>query len=232
MCPHEDQKSRVAVSATRAKSLSEAPRKAQKMSQSERDCSGNSDPERELGAGCQYLVDVGRRNFLKKVALAAATVAAVPKGIAQTAGKSAANMFATSPAQAGGTYPVTRLGNLKDLKVNTPVQITYPDAASPGVLLKLGNPVEAGAGPDGDVVAFSTLCAHKGYPLNYNASSRTLNCPGHYSVYDVEKGGLEVWGHAAQNLAQFKLRIDQATGDIYGIGVDELIYGRTGNVLA
>ena len=96
----------------------------------------------------------------------------------------------------------------------------------------LGHRVEGGVGADGDIVAFSTLCAHKGYPLNYNATSRTLNCPGHYSVYDAEKAGLQIWGHAAQNLAQFRLRVDLDTGDIFAEGVDELIYGRTGNVLA
>ena len=180
--------------------------------------------------GCQYLVDLGRRHFIKS-ALFAATAAAVPNGIAQTANKSPGNTLAKSPTHAGGDYPSNRLANLKELKVNTPVNVSYPDSASPGVLLKLGRQVEGGVGPDGDVVAFSTLCAHKGYPLSYNATSRTLNCPGHYSVYDVEKGGLEVWGHAAQNLAQFRLRVDAGTGDIYAEGVDELIYGRTGNVL-
>ncbi len=183
------------------------------------------------GNGCRYMADVGRRHFLKGAVLAAA-VAIAPKGIAQTAGKPPANTSTVSPSHAGGDYPSNRIGNLKDLKLNTPIAITYPDAGSPGVLLKLGNRVEGGAGPDGDIVAFSTLCAHKGYPLNYNAGSRTLNCPGHYSVYDVEKGGLEIWGHAAQNLAQFRLRVDAATGDVYAEGVDELIYGRTGNVLA
>jgi arsenite oxidase small subunit len=180
--------------------------------------------------GCQYLVDMGRRHFLKSAVLAA-TVAAVPQGFAQTNAKSPGNTSAKSPSHAGGDYPSSRLANLKELKLNAPINVAYPDPASPGVLLKLGHEVEGGVGPEGDVVAFSTLCAHKGYPLSYNASSRTLNCPGHYSVYDVEKGGLEVWGHAAQNLAQFRLRVDSSSGDIYADGVDELIYGRTGNVL-
>ena len=177
------------------------------------------------------MVDVGRRHFLKSVAVAA-TVAIVPRGVAQTTSTPPANTSAMSPPHAGEDYPSNRLANLKDLKLNTPLSVTYPDTASPGVLLKLGHQVEGGVGPEADVVAFSTLCAHKGYPLNYIAASRTLNCPGHYSVYDVEKGGLEIWGHAAQNLAQFRLRVDANTGDIYAEGVDELIYGRTGNVLS
>lgn len=126
-------------------------------------------------------------------------------------------------------YPRKRLANLKDLKVDTPLSIVYPDDDSPGVLLKLGRRVEGGAGPDGDVVAFSVLCPHKGFPLFYRADDRTLNCPGHYSRFDVEKGGLEIWGHATQNLPQFRLLIE-ANGDIHAVAVDELIYGRLNNV--
>ena len=67
-------------------------------------------------------------------------------------------------------------------------------------------------------------------PLGYNASDKTLNCPGHYSRFDCERGGLEIWGHATQNLPQYALRIDDK-GDIYAEGLDELLYGRLSNVL-
>ena len=55
--------------------------------------------------------------------------------------------------------------------------------------------------------------------------------PGHYSRFDVEKGGLQIFGHATQNLPQFRLAIDQQ-GDIFAVAVDELIYGRLSNVLS
>ena len=103
-----------------------------------------------------------------------------------------------------GHYPTNKLANLRDLKVNEPLDISYPDGDSPGVLLKLGSRVEGGAGPDGDVVAFSTLCPHKGFPLNYGSGDKTLSCSGHYSRFDVEKGGLQIFGHATQNLPQFR----------------------------
>ena len=96
---------------------------------------------------------------------------------------------------------------MKDLKVDEPVKITYPDDDSPGVLLKLGRRVEGGVGPDGDIVAFSTLCPHKGFPLTL-ARRQILNCPGHYSRFDCEKGGQQIFGHATQNLPQFRLRVD------------------------
>ena len=57
---------------------------------------------------------------------------------------------------APASYPGKRLANLKDLAVDTPVNITYPDEDSPGVLLKLGSRVEGGAGP----MAMSSPSAH------------------------------------------------------------------------
>ena len=97
------------------------------------------------------------------------------------------------------------------------------------MLLKLGKRVPGRVGPDGDIVGFSTICPHKGFPLNYSAD-QTLNCPGHYSRFDCEAGGQQIWGQATQNLPQYALRVD-GNGDIYAEGVDELLYGRLSNVL-
>lgn len=173
-------------------------------------------------SGCDRLADAGRRFFLLRGAVTAAGAAAVA-GVSSTPAQA-------TPALARVTYPATRLGNLRDLKVGEPMQVAYPDADSPGVLIKLGSRVEGGVGPDGDVVAYSTLCPHKGFPLFYRADDRTLNCPGHYSRFDCEKGGQQVWGQATQNLAQFRLRVD-AEGNVHAEGVDELIYGRLSNVM-
>jgi arsenite oxidase small subunit len=134
-------------------------------------------------------------------------------------------------AAARVSYPASRLANVADLKENLPLEVAYPDADAPGVLLKLGKPVPGGVGPDGDIVGFTTVCPHKGFPLAYDAGDRTLNCPGHYSRFDCEAGGQQVWGHATQNLPQYILRVD-ASGDIHAEGVDELLYGRLSNVLA
>lgn len=171
---------------------------------------------------CNRLVDVGRRQFLRGGVLGVAGAAAatvIPAGQAKA-----------SPSLAMVDYPSSKLGNIADLKVNEPVDIAYPDADSPGILLKLGTAVEGGAGPDGDIVAYSVLCAHKGFVMSYAASDKTLNCPGHFSRFDCEKGGQQIWGHSTQNLPQFALRVDDK-GDIYAEGADELIYGRLSNVL-
>ncbi len=171
---------------------------------------------------CERLVDAGRRQFLRGSAVAAAGAAA--------SAALPAHANAQSAAMARVQYPSNRLANIADLEVDVPLNVAYPDENAPGVLLKLGAPVEGGAGPDGDIVGFSTLCPHKGFPLLYNAGDRTLNCPGHYSRFDCEAGGQQIWGQATQNLPQYVLRVDEA-GDIYAEGVDELLYGRLSNVL-
>jgi arsenite oxidase small subunit len=170
---------------------------------------------------CPKMVDAGRRRFLSGAGLAAAGMAAA------TVVPSPA---ASAPAFARVEYPSNRLGNIRDLKVDEPMNVSYPDGDAPGVLLKLGKRVPTGVGPDGDIVGFSTTCPHKGFPLSYSKSDHTLNCPGHYSRFDCDAGGQQIWGQATQNLPQYMLRVD-ANGDIYAEGLDELLYGRLSNVL-
>jgi arsenite oxidase small subunit len=171
---------------------------------------------------CDRMVDVGRRKFMSGAGLAAA-------GVAVTS-ISPPSQAKAAPAAARVDYPSNRLANVADLKVNEPLNVNYPDGDAPGVLLKLGKKVSGGVGADGDVVGYSTTCPHKGFPLSYNATDRTMNCPGHYSRFDCEAGGQQVWGQATQNLPQYVLRVDDK-GDIFAEGVDELLYGRLSNVL-
>ena len=170
---------------------------------------------------CDKLVDIGRRQFLRGSGMAAAA------GVV--------GVVATAPAKAQAPlarvdYPSNRLGNVADLKPNEALDVAYPDENAPGVLLKLGKAVPGGAGPDGDIVGFTTICPHKGFPMSYSAVDHTFNCPGHYSRFDAEAGGMQIWGQATQNLPQYTLRVDDK-GDIYAEGLDELLYGRLSNVL-
>lgn len=169
---------------------------------------------------CRNMADIGRRQFLRGSAFAAAGVAAA----------AALPEQAKARGNARVNYPANRLANVADLTVNEPLDVAYPDENAPGVLLKLGTRVPGGVGPDEDIVGFTTICPHKGYPLFYNSADRSLGCPGHYSKFDPEKGGQQIWGHATQNLPQYTLRVDEK-GDVYAEGLDELLYGRLSNVL-
>ena len=170
---------------------------------------------------CDKLVELGRRQFLRG-------------GVVAAAGAAATTVLPSHAEARIGLaqidYASTRIANVKDLKVNEPLDVAYPDKDSPGVLLKLGKAVDGGVGPDRDIIAFSTLCPHKGWLLTYNAGDKTLNCQGNFSRFDCEAGGQQVWGHATQNLPQFTLRVD-GSGNIFAEGVSDLIFGRPANVI-
>jgi arsenite oxidase small subunit len=113
---------------------------------------------------CDRMVDVGRRRFMSGAGLAAA-------GVAVSSISPSPTQAATAAARVD--YPVNRLANVKDLKLNEPLNVSYPDDKAPGVLLKLGKQVPGGVGAEGDIVGFTTTCPHKGFALNYSAADRT-----------------------------------------------------------
>ena len=116
---------------------------------------------------CDLMVNHARRRFLSGASMAAAGAA-----VAITTREAKA-----APPAARLTYPSNRLANVSDLKVNEPLNVSYPDDDAPGVLLKLGKRVPTGVGPDGDIVGFSTTCPHKGFPLAYNAERPHAELP-------------------------------------------------------
>ncbi|MGI9302824.1 MAG: arsenate reductase (azurin) small subunit [Gammaproteobacteria bacterium] len=111
-----------------------------------------------------------RREFLKTGGAAGAVTASA----AWTA--PAAAQDAAETAGATLDYPQKAVARLAELAVGQPLNFTYPDESSPCVLLRTGAPVPGGAGPDNDIVAYSALCTHMGYPVSYHAASRTFRC--------------------------------------------------------
>uniref|UniRef100_UPI003F77838E Arsenite oxidase subunit AioB n=1 Tax=Alcaligenes faecalis TaxID=511 RepID=UPI003F77838E len=128
-------------------------------------------------------------------------------------------------------YPATQVSVAKNLKANEPVSFTYPDTSSPCVAVKLGSPVPGGVGPNNDIVAYSVLCTHMGFPTSYDKSSKTFKCPGHFTEFDAEKAGQMICGQATENLPRVLLRYDEASDALTAVGVDGLIYGRQANVI-
>jgi arsenite oxidase small subunit len=169
---------------------------------------------------------VSRRVFLKLSGSGAA--AAVGAGAAGFAAPAQA-----AQVEAGRTtlpYPRKAVGSVAALKVNAPVNFTFPDASSPCTLVKMGHAVPGGVGPDKDIVAYSTLCTHMGCPVTYDAGTRTFRCGCHYSVFDAEMSGQMVCGQATENLPQVALEVDRK-GAIVATAVNGLIYGRQSNIL-
>src|SRR5439155_3281927 len=67
-----------------------------------------------------------------------------------------------SPAAQDASYPVVTVAPLTAVARATTVAFAYPDANSPAVLIRLGEPAPGGVGPNQDIVAYSVLCTHKG----------------------------------------------------------------------
>lgn len=151
-------------------------------------------------------------------------------GSTGVAGLVAAQSLTTAPkAAAAPRYPVVAIAPLKDIGAGAIVAFAYPDAGSPAVLLRLSEPATNGVGPGRDIVAYSTLCTHKGCPVAFKPERRMLICPCHWSVFDPAKAGTLVIGQASQHLPQVELRV--RSGLVEAVGVAGLIYGRHTNVV-
>ena len=168
---------------------------------------------------------MNRRSFLKSSSVAVA----IP--VMGTTGTVLAKE--NSPTNTGTTldYPKTAVGNANQLPINKPVNFNYPDSRSPCALIRMGQAVSGGMGPDQDIVAYSILCNHMGCPLNYDPESRTFKCPCHFSIFDSEKAGQMVIGQATEDLPRILLSYNKDTGDIKAVGVSGLIFGRQANIL-
>jgi arsenite oxidase small subunit len=125
-------------------------------------------------------------------------------------------------------YPRVRLANVRELKVGEPLTRQYLDFNV--WIVKLGERSVGGVGPDGDIVAFVPTCTHMGGPLVFNPKTNCAVCPIHYTQFDLTRGGKVVSGHATQLLPQVMLEFDEKTGDIYAVGVNQLVYGRVKNI--
>ncbi|MCF6344031.1 MAG: arsenate reductase (azurin) small subunit [Devosiaceae bacterium] len=166
---------------------------------------------------------VNRRTFLLTSGIATATVMVAmhtSEGLAKV------------PALVA-TYERKLIGKLSELKVDEPLDFTYPDegAYSDSMIVKLGKQAGGGIGPDKDVVAFNYICTHQGGPLHgtYKPDDKALGpCPLHLTTFDLTRHGMFISGQAYQSLPQVLLELEG--DDIYAVGMFGLIYGRYDNL--
>jgi len=170
-----------------------------------------------------------RRYFLKyamavSTLLAAGGVAAVTKSITNPA-----------PPTAGtpGTkqFPRVKVAQISDLKPNQPLTFNYPLDNEPNILIKLGEKAEGGVGPEGDIVAFSSICQHLGCIYGFQAPDTSPQCNPTYksdspvgyccchgSVFDFLHAAKVLAGPSPRTQPQVKLEID-SSGTIFAIGM-------------
>ncbi len=181
--------------------------------------------------------EIDRRDFFRSGSTLLAGAAAIHTTPADAeAAKAAAAQTAKSSGDhpAGATvlpYGRKLVAQAQSLREGVPLPFTFPDAASPCVLIKNGRPVPGGVGPQGDIAAFSTLCTHMGCPTAYDAKQRIFRCPCHFSLFDAELGGQLICGQATIDLPEIVLEYDAGSDALSAVGVRGLIYGRSANVL-
>lgn len=170
---------------------------------------------------------IDRRSFFRTSGSVAAGAAA---GIAADA-HAAARGPDRHPGSTILPYGRRVVAHAKQLRPGEPQKFTFPDEASPCVVIKNGQPVPGGVGPDRDIAAFSTLCPHMGCPTAYDPAERVFRCPCHFSLFDAEQSGQMICGQATVDLPEIVLEYDAATDALSAVAVRGLLYGRASNVL-
>jgi arsenite oxidase small subunit len=187
--------------------------------------------------------ELDRREFLRRgsgtlagtvaaaILPALPAVAAVPETKARrpdSAPPAAPGRSSPGAPAADDGYPVVDIAALDAIHEGVPIAFGYPDARSPAMLLRLGEAAQDGVGPGSSLVAYSTLCTHKGCPVQYRHERRLLICPCHWSTFDPAKAGQMVIGQGSDPLPRIRLRISGSR--VQAIGIDGLIFGRRTNV--
>ena len=98
------------------------------------------------------------------------------------------------------------LATLKTCPLNSALTFTAPDSGQSGILVH-----EA----DGSVKAFSNLCTHRPYPVQYDPNSQELVCPLHYALFSAQSGQV-TQGPARRALAPMPVHVDADGNIIYG----------------
>lgn len=128
-------------------------------------------------------------------------------------------------------WPKLKAANVNALQLNNPVSFAYPLTGTPALLVKLGQKVVNGVGPDGDIIAFSTVCQHLGCIVHFEPAERSggempsftdrpvAYCPCHGGVYDLANEAEVLAGPPPNPIPFVKIEFDDSTGDIYAVGM-------------
>jgi Rieske Fe-S protein len=142
-------------------------------------------------------------------------------------------------------WPRVRLANINGIKLRTWYLFSYPTKDIPCLLVKTGKSLPSGVGPDRDIIAYVMICQHARYYgtiyippkevrdpekltylktvppniLELYPDKNLLYCPAHAGIYDLEKDGEVLAGPPFCSLCKVVLEYDEASGDIYAVGL-------------
>jgi arsenite oxidase small subunit len=199
------------------------------------------------GGGVLALAAVGAAslNFFSGGSGSTSTVATSRSETVSTA--STMNSAAATTATMGPTtvttgplaWPRLKATNVASLQPLKPLWFYYPLIGTGNFMVRLGVKADNGVGPDGDIVAFSAICQHQGCGYNFapptarTSAITTTNLPPggtcgcHGSYFDFVHNGAVIGGPAPYPVPRVLLEYDNATGDIYVVGMGPpTIYGQ------
>ena len=141
--------------------------------------------------------EITRRTFCNRALL---TSAAVMVAASKAAGRNdqQQNLLA---------YPPTKIEGAERVMPGSFLYFDYPKANNPAVLVRT---------TDGQYLAYSRKCAHRGCSVDYDTSGRCLRCPCHRGVYD-SRNGYVMYGPPPKPLDQIVLQV-RGGGEVWAVG--------------
>ncbi len=98
------------------------------------------------------------------------------------------------------------ISTLTDCPVNSAVTFTAPDTGDTGIVIHAA---------DGRVQAFSNVCTHRPYPVEYDAAAQLLVCPLHQACFSAQNGAV-TRGPADRSLPPMPVHVDAQGNILYG----------------
>ncbi len=140
---------------------------------------------------------ITRRRFCNRVLI---TSAGLVVGASEAASKN-------NQQQTLLVYPPVKIDGAERVMPGDFLYFDYPAANNPAVLVRA---------KDGQYLAYSRKCAHRGCTVDFDRSQRCLTCPCHRGVYDARTGYV-LYGPPPRPLDQIVLEIG-AGGEVWAVG--------------
>jgi Rieske Fe-S protein len=142
--------------------------------------------------------EINRRIFCDRVVLTS-----IGLGLAATNLKGETATQQTPPL----AYPPLKIEGAERVMPGSFLYFSYPTANDPAVFVR---------GHDGECVAYSRKCAHRGCSVEYDPERRCFRCPCHQGVYD-SRTGYVMFGPPPRPLDQVVLQM-RAGGVVWAVG--------------
>ena len=105
------------------------------------------------------------------------------------------------------TYPPRKIEGAEALLPGLSLYFNYPTRNDPAVLLRFS---------DGEYRAYSRRCSHAGCSVDFDATSRCLQCPCHRGAYDARLGHV-MFGPPRRPLDEIVLEV-RGGGHLWAVG--------------